>query len=279
LDEGLGPGLHVGVTSGAPGAFATRFLAHASQLHRVPDGVDDAAAVLADPFSVSLHAVTRTTPPRGGTALVIGAGALGTAAVAILRRWHPDVGVAVLCRYDHQRAAARRLGAHLTIDHEPRADALEALCAFSGGTPRPALTGLPMSYPGGVDVVYDTVGTAETLELAVRAARVRGSVVLLGVATPRRFEWTPIYFKELTVRGSSGFGVETVDGVRRHAIDHYLDACRDGLDLSWLVTHVAPLEAWVALCAAIATPAASGVLKAAFAPNGARGVERPGLSP
>jgi len=268
LDEGLGPGLHVGVASGAPGAFATKLAAHASQLHRVPDGVTDAAAVLADPFSVSLHAVARTPPPRGGRVLVIGAGALGTMAVAVLRRWHPDVEVAVLVRYDHQRAAVLRLGAHLAIDHEPRDQALEALCEFAGGAPRPALQGLAMSYPGGVDVTYDTVGTADTLELAVRAARIRGRVALLGVATPRRFEWTPIYFKELTVTGSSGFGVETVDGVRRHAIDHYLAACEDGLDLSWLVTHVEPLEAWVALCAAIAAPASSGVLKAAFAPTG-----------
>ena len=206
LDAGRGPGLHTGVTAGAPGAFATRVVATASQLHRVPSGVDDAAAVLADPFSVSLHAVTRTPPPSGGRVLVIGAGALGTSAVAVLRRWYPDAEVAVLCRYAHQRVAVRRLGAHLAVDHEPRDAALETICAFSGGEPRAAIQGLAMSYPGGVDVVYDTVGTAETLELAVRACRVRGRVVLLGVATPRRFEWTPIYFKELTLRGSSGFG-------------------------------------------------------------------------
>jgi threonine dehydrogenase-like Zn-dependent dehydrogenase len=267
LDDGRGPGLHVGVCASAPGAFATRLAAASCQLHRVPDDVPDAAAVLADPFSVSLHAVARTPPPRGGHALVIGSGALGTAAVAVLSRWHPDVTVAVLCRYAHQREAALRLGADVVIDHEPRDAALEAICAFAGGAPRAALQGLAMSYPGGVDVVYDTVGSAETLELAVRACRIRGRVVLLGVATPRRFEWTPIYFKELTVTGSSGFGHETVDGVRRHAIDHYLAACEQGLDLSWLVTHVAALEDWVSLCATIADPARSGVLKAAFAPQ------------
>lgn len=267
LDDGLGPGLHVGVAAGAPGAFATRLLAQASQLHAVPPHVSDAAAVLADPFSVALHAITRTPPPPRGRVLVIGAGALGTTAVAALVRWHPGVEVAVLCRYAHQRDAVLRLGASIGIDHEPRDAALEAVCAFAGGEPRAALEGLAMSYPGGVDVVYDTVGTAETLELAVRCARIRGHVVLLGVATPRRFEWTPIYFKELTVTGSSGFGHETVDGERRHAIDHYLDACADGLDLSWLVTHAEPLDQWVAAVEAVGTPARSGVLKATLAPN------------
>lgn len=269
LHPGLGPGLHVGVAGAVPGAFATRFRAHASQLHPVPDAVPDAAAVLADPFCVSLHAILRTPPPPGGRALVIGAGALGTMAVACLRRFH-DVGVAALYRYAHQGAAVSRLGADLAVPHEPREDAVAQLCAFAGGVPRPALSGLPMSYPGGFDVVYDTVGSAETLELAVRVARSHGAVTVLGVATPARFEWTPIYFKELRVVGSSGFGIETLDGHRRHAIAHYLDACADGLDLSWLVSHVEPLERWAVLAAAIAQPATSRVLKAALAPEPAR---------
>jgi threonine dehydrogenase-like Zn-dependent dehydrogenase len=268
LDDGLGAGLHIGVCAGRPGAFATRFVANATQLHVVPSGVSDAAAVLADPFSVSLHAIARTPPPSHGRVLVIGAGALGTTAVAVLRRWHPDVEVAVLCRYPHQRDAVLRLGAARAVDHEPRDVALDSICSFAGGEPRAALQGLSMSYPGGVDVVYDTVGTADTLELAVRCCRILGHVVLLGVATPRRFEWTPIYFKELTVTGSSGFGHETVDGERRHAIDHYLAACEDGLDLAWLVTHTEPLEAWVTAVAALGSPARSGVLKASLAPNG-----------
>jgi threonine dehydrogenase-like Zn-dependent dehydrogenase len=267
LDGGIGPGLHVGVAASAPGAFAERLSVHKSQLHKVAAGVGDTAAVLADPFSVSLHAITRTPPPPGGRALVIGQGALGTTAVAILRRWHPHVAVAAVARFDHQALAAARLGAEVVAAHEPRADALGLLASWSGSALHPALVGLPMSYPGGVDVVYDTVGSAETLELAVRIAKVRGAVVLLGVATPRRFEWTPIYFKELTVTGSSGFGIETVDGRRAHAIDHYLAACAGGLDLSWLVTHVAPLEGWLGLCEALASPARSGVVKAAFAPN------------
>ncbi len=268
LDGPLGPGLHVGVAGGVPGAFATRLRAHASQLHPVPEGVTDAAAVLADPFSVSLHAIVRTPPPPGGRALVCGAGSLGTMAVAVLRRLHPDVRVAVLCRYPHQREVALSLGAELAVDHEPRDAALDELASWSCATLRPALSGLPMAYPGGVDVVYDTVASADTLELAVRIATMRGRVVLLGVATPRRFEWTPVYFKELDVRGSSGFGVEEVAGVRRHAMAHYLAACADGLDLSGLVTHVEALEGHYDLCAALADPARSRVVKAAFAPNG-----------
>src|ERR1039458_5248355 len=109
LDGAIGPGLHVGVTEGAPGAFATLLRAHASQVHAVPAGVSDEAAVLADPFSVSLHAIARTPPPKGGRVLVIGAGALGTTAVAALRRWHPSASIAVLCPYGHLREVVTAL--------------------------------------------------------------------------------------------------------------------------------------------------------------------------
>ena len=49
--------------------------------------------------------------------------------------------------------------------------------------------GLPM-LNGGVDMVYDTVTSPETLEVGVRITRPRGSVVALGVEPPKRFEWT-----------------------------------------------------------------------------------------
>ena len=61
---------------------------------------------------------------------------------------------------------------------------------------------------GGVDRVYDTVGIAETLETAVRLVKPLGTIVLVGVGTPRRYEWTPIFFREVTVIGSNAYGVE-----------------------------------------------------------------------
>ena len=71
----------------------------------MPEDVSDEAAVLADPFSVSLHAVLREPPPAGGTALVYGCGTLGLLAVAILRALHPSVRVLAVARFAHQAAA------------------------------------------------------------------------------------------------------------------------------------------------------------------------------
>src|SRR4030095_8070465 len=62
--------------------------------------------------------------------------------------------------------------------------------------------GMPWLYGGGIDVVYDTVGFPETVEVGVRLADSRGAIVITGVEAPKRFEWTPLYFKEIAVIGS-----------------------------------------------------------------------------
>ena len=79
-----------------------------------------------------------------------------------------------------------------------------------------------MAHPGHIDVVYDTVAKPETFEVGVRVLAERGRLVYTGVAVPGRWEWTPVYFKELTIVGSNAFAMEEFEGVRRHAIDHYL---------------------------------------------------------
>ena len=75
----------------------------------VPDGISDEAAVLADPFAVSLHAIVRHPPPPGGKALVYGAGALGVTSVAALKALYPDVEVAVIARFEAQTRACTAL--------------------------------------------------------------------------------------------------------------------------------------------------------------------------
>src|SRR6516164_7875652 len=195
--------------------------AHDSQLFKVPENVPDELAVFADPFAVSLHSVTRHPPPPGGKALVYGGGALGSCATAILKALYPEVEVMVVARFPAQAALARRLGAAV-IDPFPVEQLLEEAAAWSGGVlQRFKGTVLPMAHPGGIDVVYDTVGTAQTAEIGVRLLKARGTMVKSGVHAPARWEWSPLYFKEISWVGSNAFGVEEVDGVRMHGIARY----------------------------------------------------------
>jgi threonine dehydrogenase-like Zn-dependent dehydrogenase len=264
-DGDIKPGIHTGVSADVTGGYAELMPAHDSMLFAVPDGVPDEAAVFADPFSVSLHAVTRHPPPPSGRVLVYGAGSLGLCTVAILRALYPNVAVAVVARFDAQAVLARQFGAEKVCRHEPRLAVIEELVAWGGGRLRQPLQGLPMAHPGAVDVVYDTVGKPETFEVGVRVLRARGTLVKAGVHTPGRWEWSPLYFKEINWVGSNAFGVEEVGGVRKHAIAHYLDMVIDRrIDLRPMLTHTFRLEQWRAAFSALADQAASGAVKVAI---------------
>jgi threonine dehydrogenase-like Zn-dependent dehydrogenase len=263
----LGPGVHVGVATDAPGGWADLMAAHDSMLIPIPDSVTDEVAVLADPFAVSMHAIVRHPPPLTGRALIYGAGALGVTSVAVLRTLYPEVEIGVVARFPAQAELATKFGASAVFAHGPRLELVEALAEWSGGVLHTAYAGLPMAHPGGIDVVYDTVARPETLEVGVRVLAERGTLVQTGVHTPGRWEYTPLYFKELSLAGSNAFGVEEVEGVRQHAIRHYLDLVVDGrVDLSGMLTHQFPLDHWHDALRALATQDESGAVKVAFGP-------------
>jgi threonine dehydrogenase-like Zn-dependent dehydrogenase len=260
----IAPGIHHGNSSQATGGFAPLLPAHESQCFPIPDEVSDEQAVLADPFSVSLHAILRWPPPAGGVALVYGCGTLGLLAIAILRLLHPDVRVLAVTRYDHQARLAEKLGAERAIPHRPARRILETLAGAVDAAVMEPWRGLPM-LNGGVDVIYDTVTSPETLEVGIRATRSRGSIVCLGVEPPRRFEWTPLYFKELSLVGSNAFGVEEWQGRRQHAMEWYLEFVRERrLDVTAIITHRFPLDAWRDAFLACHDQGASGAVKVLF---------------
>lgn len=232
----IAPGIHTGNSRDASGGFATELPAHESQCIPIPDGVSDEAAVLADPFSVSLHSILHEPPP-GPAALVYGCGTLGLLSIAILRALHPGVRVLAVARYPHQADLARRFGAERVFKHRPTLAIIQGVGEALGVEVQAPWRGLPM-LNGGADVIYDTVGSPETLEVGVRVARPRGRIVVTGVEVPRRFEWTPLYFKEIALVGSNAFAVEEYEGRRQHAMQWYFELIRTkGIDATPIITH------------------------------------------
>jgi threonine dehydrogenase-like Zn-dependent dehydrogenase len=218
--------------------------AHESQCIPIPDDVSFDTAVLADPFSVSLHATLHHPPPSRGTALVYGCGTLGLLQVAILRALYPEVRVLVVARFPHQAQLARQFGASRVVAWRPTGDIIAAVAAETGASPLPPWFGQPM-LNGGVDVVYDSVGSHESLEVGVRVTRSRGRIVVTGVEPPHAFEWTPLYFKEIILAGSNAFAVETYEGRRQHAMEWYFEFLRTHrLDVTPIITHRFALEAY-----------------------------------
>jgi len=265
----LSPGIHTGNAVEATGGFAEAVPAHQSMVFPIPDSVSDEVAVLADPWSVSLHAITRNPPRPGSKVLVYGAGALGTTSVQILTQLFHDVDVGVIARHPAQAALSRSMGATV-FAHEPREALVEAIAEWSEAPLLQPWEGLPVAYPGTVEVVYDTVGSPLTIEAAMRVLAYRGTLVQMGVGSPGRFEWTPWYFKELRLVGSNAFGFETFEGETMHAIDHYLRLADAGrIDLTGLLTHRFALADWREAFTTIVNQGDTGAIKVAFDYRGA----------
>lgn len=245
----LAPAIHIGNSRDLVGGFAERLSAHTSQLFAVPDSVSDELAMIADTAGVALQPLLRHPPRPDRPLLIYGLGSIGLCAVGLARVLYPKAEVWAVGKYEHQRAMARKLGAHRVFASKP-VQLIEELAQASGSPIRRPWFGLPW-LERGVGTVYDTVASAETLETSMRVVDKRGLLVELGVASPKRFEWTMLYFKELEVQGSNAFGWIEFEGERAHCYEVYWKLLARGLDLSPLVTHRFGLKQWqdALLCA------------------------------
>jgi threonine dehydrogenase-like Zn-dependent dehydrogenase len=258
--------IHIGNCAAAAGAHAERFAAHESQLFAIPSGVSDEAAVLADPFSVSLRSVLLAPPVPGQPVLVYGSGTLAYAVIALVRFMYPEAEVWAATRPGARARLAERLGAHAVLSSVPNGLVAE-VARRMGASPLVPWSGREWLQDG-PGVVYDTIGSVETVETSLRLLMTGGSLVVSGVEPPKRFEWTPLYFKELRVVGSNGFGVESVRGVAKHAMLHYFDFVADGFDLTPVITHRFPLERWDEAVLALKDAARTGAVKVLLEPDG-----------
>jgi D-arabinose 1-dehydrogenase-like Zn-dependent alcohol dehydrogenase len=169
--------IHLGNCAAAAGAHAERFGAHVSRLFAVPDAVSDEAAVLADPVSVSLRSILLAPPRDGQAVLVYGSGTLAFAAVALLRHLYPATEVWAATRPGARAALAARLGGHAVLSAAP--DELVAQVARRVGT-RPLEPWSKRDWlQDGPAVVYDTIGSTETVETSLRLLTTGGTLVEL----------------------------------------------------------------------------------------------------
>jgi threonine dehydrogenase-like Zn-dependent dehydrogenase len=241
-DGALPPGMHIGNCSPVTGGYAPYLAAHESQWFPIPDGVGFEPAVLADPFSVSLHGILKAPPAAGDQVVVYGCGTLGLLTVAILRKFYPEVTVIALARYPHQQQMAMRLGAQHVLLAAPPLEIIETVAGLTGAKVHRPWHGKPMLMRG-VRAIYDTVGSRETIEVGVRILQPHGKLVVTGVANPARFEWTPLYFKEIEIVGSNAFGLENFQGMHLYAMQIFLQLLdRQQLDLAPFITHHFRLE-------------------------------------
>jgi threonine dehydrogenase-like Zn-dependent dehydrogenase len=187
-------------------------------LRALPEEVSDEAAVfLADILPTGYAAVVRGGVSAGDTVVVVGCGPVGLMAVlcaaGIAGRLIAVDGVPA------RRALAERLGAEAV----PPEEAAGAVAAATGGL--------------GADVVVEAAGSPGGLDAALRLARGRGVVSVVGAHFEPDFplDNALMFERELTLRFS--IGDPTADG------ELLLGKLASGeLDPSAIITHRLPLD-------------------------------------
>ncbi|HET6780464.1 MAG TPA: alcohol dehydrogenase catalytic domain-containing protein [bacterium] len=268
-DGHLSPGLMIGACRDTGGSWGTSFVAHRSQVFPLNDGIADENALLAEPMACALHPLLRHPIAPGATVLVIGGGAIGQCAIASLRATGSNARVIALVKHPFQGEMARRLGANEVV-LLGRGDAhYDAIARLTSATLRKPMLGKRVMI-GGVDTTIECVGAGRSIDDALRLTRPGGRVVLLGLASiPRGIDWTPIWLKELQVTGSYIYGVENWRGRRIRTMDLVLEWMGQGsVDLSPLVTHRFPLDAYPQALETAMGKAESKAFKVVFIPQG-----------
>ena len=122
-----------------------------------------------------------------------------------------------------------------------------------------------MAHPGGIDVVYDTIGTAGTSEIGVRLLRQRGTLVKSGVNAPKRWSGRRSTSRRSpgSARTRSGSRPWTVRTNTQSPITSRWPQNRR-VDLEGMLTHTFTLENWREAFTALATQDDSGAIKVAF---------------
>ncbi len=242
----LAPGMLIGYCRDLPGGWSTAMLAHASQLHPIPDALGDDVAVLIEPLSIVLHAVLLDPPAADDRVLVIGGGTIGLGTVAVLRLTGSRADVTIVVRHPFQARLAERLGASRAIVDRAGDGAIQAAIATTGATPHRPLVGGP-TLTGGFERVYDCVGSRASLTGALGAAGPRGHLVLIGTSFEmEHLDLTLAWARELRISGSYLYGLEPTISERPHTYDHLLKLVGEHpeLPLGELVTHRFPLDRW-----------------------------------
>jgi threonine dehydrogenase-like Zn-dependent dehydrogenase len=255
----LEPGIQTGFCCSTGGGWSPWFWAHESQLHRIGDDVPDERAVLVEPIAGGIHAALLAWPAIEGVAepivAVLGAGTMGLAAIAGLRRYLPGVRIVVGARYPHQMALAKTLGADVVVRAPDLAKAVrrEAGCHMIGDM-----------LSSGAHVTIDAVGTSDSITDCLRVTRPRGRVVLLGMPAEVRLDLTGLWHRETELKGAYTYGTERLpDGTSARTFDLALDTA-EHYEAERLLSATYRLEDHVDAIAHAAAAGRRGAIKIAF---------------
>jgi 2-desacetyl-2-hydroxyethyl bacteriochlorophyllide A dehydrogenase len=236
----LGHGQGWGEMDLYPGGMAQRCPAFAGQVYELPEGMTDEQAVFLDPLVASLHAVDVGQPEPLHRVAVIGAGPIGLL-IAQISKVYGAVTTFITDLAEPNLAVAGQVGVDRAVNVGHGGGSLSELVAReTGGT--------------GVDRVFDTVGSHETINEGLAVLATGGVLVLLAA------QGEEIRFPSLMLARERA--------IRTSANSLYSDFPRaielvasGAVRVEPLITHRFPLSAGVAAFEAASNKARTGAIK------------------
>jgi L-iditol 2-dehydrogenase len=258
-------GMTIGYHGSLPGGWGERMVAHESQLFAVDDQMSDRTAALIEPLAVGMHAVLRSRPLGDGPILVLGSGPIALGVIWSLRATGFKGEIVAQVRRKHEADMARRFGASAVVS--PGDEARDAMIGTGAQAYMP-IVGDEVYAGGGFPVVFDCVGSAQTIKQALRYATVRGRIVLLGCAAEiPKLDLTFVWANELQIQGYQCYGDESWRDKTEHTFQITHDMLLEtGTPVEDMVTHVFPLGEYQNALSTAANRRKSGAVKVLLDP-------------
>jgi threonine dehydrogenase-like Zn-dependent dehydrogenase len=260
----LASGPVLGFNRSVSGGMAEFMAAHPSRVFRVPASMKNEDAVLTDAVASALQPVLDNFPDPGATVIVYGAGVIGLNIVRCLRALDWDGRLVVVARHAFQAELAKAGGADQVLRSPSRQELGQAVGA------RPLKTTLGGgNLEGGAGWFFDCVGSGRSLQEGLLCLKGRGRYVMVATAaTIGKVDFSPLWFRELTMTGSNcyAYGILRGERVRTYALA--LDLIAAGkFPTQGLLTHVFPLSAWEKAFGVVFDKRGAGSVKVALDPQ------------
>ncbi len=230
------PGMFAGSNADVPGSISEMTMAPFYDLIKIPEKLRDEDVVMVEPLATCLHMVIANDIQPGETLLVFGCGVMGLCTLAALRALHPHCRLIAVEPDSFHAQLAMDLGAEKVIPPGGKAFYRE-IAELTGAKMYTPIMTKPLLI-GGPDRVFDTVGSTETVESSLRILANGGTYNLLGISPVKRIDWTPVWLKELTLRGIYGSQMEHWRGRDITDFEIAIQLMEQGeVKLGHLVTH------------------------------------------
>lgn len=242
VNEGnLPAGLSIGWNSRTSGGWGEYFVAHYSNVIKLPDEISDEDAVMIDSFSCALHAVMQNPPKENDKILVYGCGTMGLNTILSIRALGFRNEIIAVYSRKFQGDMAIKLGASKIINL--RENLFGKIAEMTNAKLYFPRIGKP-TIEGGVGIVYDCVANSDTINNSLRFLKANGRLVMIATAgVLENIDAAPLWFRELKIIGSCEQGHEKYRESIKSTYQIAIEMLQEKkISLKGLVTHKFPLK-------------------------------------